>query len=73
MHITISTVIKRTSRGLVAFCVIVLLLAPIIVCTVMETMIARLTVVVLASIVFISIVSGLVEARSVEVLVAGST
>jgi hypothetical protein len=53
--------------------VIVLLLAPVIVCSLVGSLAARLVIIITSTTSFVAVLSGLTKARTVEVVVAGAT
>ena len=53
--------------------ILTLLLAPMVVCNYLSSLTARLAIVLLATTTFIIVLSGLTEAKTVELVVAGTT
>ena len=50
-----------------------LLLAPVVVCNCLDSLTARLLIIVIAATAFIAVLSGSTKARTVELIVAGAT
>jgi len=53
--------------------VVVLLMAPIVLCNLVSNLAARLVVIVAATTGFVAVLSGLTRARTIELAVAGAT
>ena len=63
----------RIARIIITPLILTLLLAPVVVCNYFSYLSARLAIVILATTIFITILSGLTEAKTVELVVAGTT
>lgn len=53
--------------------VVVLLLAPVVICSLVGSLTVRLVVIIAATTAFVAVLSGLTKARTVELVVAGAT
>ncbi|KAF2785960.1 hypothetical protein K505DRAFT_400440 [Melanomma pulvis-pyrius CBS 109.77] len=73
VHITPKPSITRVARVLMTPFIATLLLAPVIVCNCLSSLIARLFTIVIAATMFIAILSGSTKAKTVELVVAGAT
>jgi hypothetical protein len=63
----------RTARLLMTPLIVTLLLAPVVVCSCLTGLIARLLTIVIAATTFIAVLSGSTKAKTVELVVAGAT
>ncbi|KAK3385190.1 hypothetical protein B0H63DRAFT_180145 [Podospora didyma] len=61
------------ARMLMTPFVVVLLMAPVVVCNLISSLTARLVVIVAATTGFVAVLSGLTRARTIELVVAGAT
>jgi hypothetical protein len=61
------------ARGLLSPLIAVLLLAPVIICTSLQSLTARLVIMVAATSIFVCCISLLTKAKTVELAVAGAT
>ncbi|RYP69873.1 hypothetical protein DL771_005816 [Monosporascus sp. 5C6A] len=73
VHIFSKTTTSRISRILMIPFVTMLLMAPVIICQSLSTLLARTIVIVLFTSSFTSVLSGLTRARTVELVIAGAT
>ncbi|KAF2804513.1 uncharacterized protein BDZ99DRAFT_451574 [Mytilinidion resinicola] len=73
VHITSKPSVTRIARVLMTPFIATLLLAPVIVCNCLTSLIARLSTIVIAATMFIAILSGSTKAKTVELVVAGAT
>ncbi|KAK4233730.1 caspase domain-containing protein [Achaetomium macrosporum] len=73
VHIFSKTAISRSSRILMIPFITTLLIAPVVICNSLNNLLARLIVIVLSTSGFISVLSGLTRARTVELVIAGAT
>ena len=73
MHIFFRSSITRIARILLIPLILTLLLAPVVICNYLSHLTARLAIMLLATATFIVVLSGLTEARTVELVVAGTT
>ena len=55
------------------FLIVVLLLAPVVICNAIDGVLARMVVVVLSTTILLSIVSILMSVRTIELILAGAT
>lgn len=53
--------------------IVTLLLAPVVICNCLTSLIARLMTIVVAATTFIAVLSGSTKAKTVELVVAGAT
>ncbi|MCJ1269880.1 hypothetical protein MMC22_009773 [Lobaria immixta] len=65
--------VMRAARTLVAVFIIALLVAPVAICNSLDSVNARLAVIIMSTILMIATLSGLTKARTIEMLVAGAT
>ncbi|KAI8957234.1 hypothetical protein F5Y11DRAFT_98909 [Daldinia sp. FL1419] len=72
VHIFSDCLIKTASRSILAVFASVLLLVPIVVLTLVETVAVRLTVVLLSDAIFVFVVSVLAETKMGEIFMAGA-
>ncbi|KAI1318414.1 hypothetical protein F5Y16DRAFT_134536 [Xylariaceae sp. FL0255] len=73
VYIYSGSLIKRTARILLFLVISILLLLPIIVCTVITSLMARLFIVVISTAIYLAILSALTRARTFELILAGAT
>lgn len=73
VHIFPASSITRAARILMAPFIIVLLLMPVIICSFVNSLTARLVVITIATTGFMVVLSGLTKTRTVELAVAGAT
>ncbi|KAE8447334.1 hypothetical protein EG329_010892 [Mollisiaceae sp. DMI_Dod_QoI] len=73
VHIFPPSSITLAARILMTPFITILLLTPVIICNFFDSLTARLVVIIAATAAFISILSGLTRARTVELAVAGAT
>jgi hypothetical protein len=50
-----------------------LLLVPVVVCNAMSTVIARIIVIIISTVIFLAILSGLTKSKAIEISLAGAT
>jgi hypothetical protein len=72
-HIFPVSSIARAARILITPFIIVLLLMPVIICSFVNSLTARLVVITIATTSFMIVLSGLTKTRTVELAVAGAT
>ena len=65
--------VSRVARALVLFLIIILLSVPLIICHALDSPSARIAVVILSLAIFLTLLSELVAARTLEMFVAGAT
>ncbi|KAI1825595.1 hypothetical protein F4861DRAFT_500915 [Xylaria intraflava] len=73
VHIFSERSTARAARILITPFVVVLLLTPVIICNFVQSLTARLAVIILATTCFVAVLSGLTRVRTVELVVAGAT
>ncbi|KAI1074283.1 hypothetical protein F5B20DRAFT_574195 [Whalleya microplaca] len=73
VHILPKLVIARRARGLMTPVIVVLLLVPIIVCNCLTSLTARLGTIIIATIIFVFVLSSSTRAKAVELVMAGAT
>jgi hypothetical protein len=65
--------IKRIAKGLLLFLVTLLLLMPIVICNVIKSTASRIVVVMISTISYLLVLSGLTRSKTIELIVAGTT
>ncbi|ENH68039.1 hypothetical protein FOC1_g10001736 [Fusarium oxysporum f. sp. cubense race 1] len=73
VHIYNGPFVSRVAKGLLICLVTLLLLLPIVVCNVVSTAAVRIFIVMLSTIVYLLVLSGLTRAKTTELVVAGTT
>ncbi|KAK1992551.1 hypothetical protein LX36DRAFT_694201 [Colletotrichum falcatum] len=73
IYIYSGTLIRRTARGLLLLLITVLLMLPVIICNIVNTASARIIVVMVSTICYLLVLSGLTNSRTMELVVAGAT
>ncbi|KAK4170902.1 hypothetical protein QBC36DRAFT_250540 [Triangularia setosa] len=73
LHVFPRSSITWVTRMLMTPFVVVLLLAPVVICNLVDSLTARLVVIIAATTVFVAVLSGLTRARTAELVVAGAT
>jgi hypothetical protein len=73
VHLMPRSPVIRTARFLMTPLIVTLLLAPVIVCSCLTSLIARLLTIVIAATTFTAVLSGSTKAKTVELVVAGAT
>ncbi|KAI0549743.1 hypothetical protein F4679DRAFT_584206 [Xylaria curta] len=73
VHIFSPSFLRVAVYILVAPFITVLLLTPVIICNFVSQLLARLIIVVAATITFVSVLSGVSKARTIELIIAGAT
>ncbi|KAK3984183.1 hypothetical protein QBC44DRAFT_337438 [Cladorrhinum sp. PSN332] len=73
VHIFPRSSITRVARMLMTPFVVVLLLAPVVICNLVGSLTARLVVIITATTGFVAVLSSLTKARTIELTVAGAT
>jgi hypothetical protein len=73
VHIFSIASTNRAARTLLTPFIIILLLAPVIICNTMANFNARLAIVVISATIFVTILALFTHARTVELVVAGAT
>lgn len=73
MYIPSGSVLRRVTRVLIALLLVILLFIPIVICSAQDSLTARMAVVAIAASLFIGIVSIIIEAKSIEIFMAGAT
>jgi hypothetical protein len=73
IYILPSSFLGRVGRPLLAIILVLLLFVPVVVVGALPKLVARLVVTLLASSIFIIVLSMLTKARTVEVFMAGAT
>ncbi|KAJ8112231.1 hypothetical protein OPT61_g5358 [Boeremia exigua] len=73
VHIMPQASIARAARVLMTPFIVTLLLAPVIICNYLDSLTARLVVIVSAASIFIAVLSGSTRAKATELVVAGAT
>ncbi|KAK2009605.1 hypothetical protein LZ32DRAFT_589796 [Colletotrichum eremochloae] len=73
IYIYSGTLIRRTARGLLLLLITVLLMLPVVVCNIVNTASARIIVVMVSTICYLLVLSGLTNSRTMELVVAGAT
>ncbi|KAL6922447.1 hypothetical protein FSST1_006473 [Fusarium sambucinum] len=64
---------RKVARMLMALLITSLLLSPVIICNAVQSLSARLVIIVFAASIFVSLLAGLTKANTVELVVAGAT
>ncbi|KAG8356631.1 hypothetical protein FVEN_g5676 [Fusarium venenatum] len=64
---------RKVARMLMSLFITILLLSPVIVCNAVQSLSARLFIIVIAASTFVSLLAGLTKANTVELVVAGAT
>ncbi|KAH6892190.1 hypothetical protein B0T10DRAFT_287825 [Thelonectria olida] len=65
--------IKRIAKGLMLFLTTLLLLMPIVICNVVKSTTSRIVVVMISTISYLLVLSGLTQSKTIELIVAGTT
>ncbi|XTI82344.1 hypothetical protein V2W45_1228407 [Cenococcum geophilum] len=65
--------IKRIAKVLLLFLVTVILLMPVVICNIIKTTSIRIVIVMLSTILFLLILSGLTKSRTIELILAAAT
>lgn len=73
VYIFSGSLIGRITRTLILSIIIFLLLAPVLVCNALTSTMSRIITIVISTIVFLSTLSSLTRARTVETFLAGAT
>jgi hypothetical protein len=73
VHIFPQPTTKRIARLLLTPLLVVLLLAPVMICHAMDTSSRRLTVLTIAAVAFIAAISLLTKAKTIDLTAAGAT
>jgi hypothetical protein len=73
VHILPRAFTDRTARAIVAPVVTLLVLVPVIVCNEVNSLKARLAVMILATNIFVMLLSLMTKSRTIELAVAGAT
>ncbi|KAI1438308.1 hypothetical protein GGR50DRAFT_705287 [Xylaria sp. CBS 124048] len=73
VHIFSESSTARAARFLITPFVAILLLTPVIICNFLESLTARLVVIIVATTSFVAVLSGFTKVRTVELVVAGAT
>ena len=73
MHIFPRSSVTQIARMLMTPFVVILLMAPVVICNLVGSLTARLVVIIAATTGFIAVLSGLTKARTIELVVAGAT
>ncbi len=73
VHIFTPSSITRAARILITPFIIFLLLTPVIICNFVDSLTARLVVIIIATAGFIAVLSSLTKAKTVELVVASAT
>ena len=73
VHIFPRSSITWIARMLMTPFVVVLLMAPVVMCNLVGSLTTRLVVIVAATTGFVAVLSGLTRARTIELVVAGAT
>ncbi|KAF5639372.1 hypothetical protein F52700_4224 [Fusarium sp. NRRL 52700] len=73
VHIYNGPFVGRVAKGLLICLVTLLLLLPIVVCNVVSTAAVRIFIVMVSTIVYLLVLSGLTRAKTTELVVAGTT
>lgn len=73
VHIFPRSSITWVARMMMTPFVVVLLLAPVVICSLVGSLTVRLVVIIAATTGFVAVLSGLTKARTVELVVAGAT
>ena len=73
VHIFPTSLTTRLTRWVILPLITILLLTPIAVCKVLDSMTARIVIILISTIVFLGILSGLTKARTIEMFIAGAT
>ncbi|KAI4860962.1 hypothetical protein F4820DRAFT_452427 [Hypoxylon rubiginosum] len=73
VHIITKSTIARITRVLMTPFIITLLLAPVIICNILDSLLARLFMVVIATTAFVAVLSGSTKAKTYDLVVAGAT
>ncbi|KAI1767537.1 hypothetical protein GGR53DRAFT_98167 [Hypoxylon sp. FL1150] len=73
VHIMAKSTIARITRIVMTPIIITLLLAPVIICNILSSLLARLCVVVAATTLFVAVLSGTTKAKTYDLVVAGAT
>ncbi|KAI1045111.1 hypothetical protein LB505_011915 [Fusarium chuoi] len=73
VHIYNGPFVSRVAKGLLICLVTLLLLLPIVVCNVVSTAAVRIFIVMMSTIVYLLVLSGLTRAKTTELVVAGTT
>ncbi|KAF2844809.1 hypothetical protein T440DRAFT_547057 [Plenodomus tracheiphilus IPT5] len=73
VHVFSKLSIARTARFAMAPCIVILLLAPAIICSYLHSLTARLLTIVVAASIFIAVMTGSTRAKATELVMAGAT
>ncbi|KAL4727146.1 hypothetical protein ACLX1H_006047 [Fusarium chlamydosporum] len=73
VHIYSGTFIKRTAKAFMICLVTMLLLLPIVICNLVNALATRLLIVMLSTVVYLLVLSGLTRVKTIELVVAGTT
>jgi hypothetical protein len=73
VYIFSGSLIGRAARTLILTIIILLLLAPVLVCNALSNTTSRIITIVISTIVFLSTISALTRARTIETFLAGAT
>ena len=73
VHIFPRSSITWVARMLMTPCVVVLLMAPVVICNLVGSLTARLVVIITATTGFVAVLSGVKRARTIELVVAATT
>jgi hypothetical protein len=73
VYIYSGSLIKRTAKILLLVLISLLLLLPVAICTTTTSIIARLSIIILSTALYLSILSTLTKARTIELILAGAT
>ncbi|KAK0113057.1 hypothetical protein ONS95_014763 [Cadophora gregata] len=65
--------IQRTAKAVLLFLITLLLLMPVIICNFVDTISIRITIVMISTISYLLVLSGLTRARTIELIIAGAT
>jgi len=73
VYIYSGTLIKRTARALLLFLITFLLLMPVVICNIINTISIRIIVIMISTISYLFILSELTKSRTMELILAGAT
>lgn len=65
--------VKRIARAIMLILITVLLLMPVVVCIIVNSMWARICVIITSTVIFLTILSRLTKSRMIELILAGAT
>jgi hypothetical protein len=73
VYIYSGTLIKRMARTLLLSLITMLLLLPVIICNIIQTLLARIVVVMASTVSYLTILGALTQSRTMELTIAGAT